>query len=256
MGLETYEHDAIVELVLNRPPVNALNSAMYEQLEGVLGELDANERARVVVLKAAPGSRVFSAGADIKEFGDLFDPDRAQAFLRRALDVANRLERLPQITLGVIDGPALGGGAELLLPCDLRIGSTRATIGFPEITVGQFPGTGGALRLPWLIGEARARSMLFLGEPVDADTAKEMGLLCEVVATEDLKDRTARLAERLASYPAPAIAAIKQSVLGGRDGDVDRGTERDAQLASGVMNSAEARAGFERFLMSRGAPRK
>ena len=146
--------DKLAVLTMDRPPVNALDEVMYEALSRRLDELEGRKDIRVVILAAAKGLRAFSAGADIKDFERLFDPGESYRFCRLAHEVNNRFERLSQITLAAIDGAVLGGGAELVLAFDIRVASLTARIGFPEVTVGQAPLTGGTLRLPWLIGES------------------------------------------------------------------------------------------------------
>ncbi|RWI88924.1 enoyl-CoA hydratase/isomerase family protein [Mesorhizobium sp.] len=251
MAVHQRVEDAVCVLTLDRPPVNALNRDFYAEFLSLLAEIASNDNIRVVVLEAAPGLRAFSAGADIKEFERLFDPETAREFFSLAHEVPNAVESLEKITIAAVDGPALGGGAELLLSFDFRILSRRAKIGFPEVKVGQFPGTGGTLRLPWLVGEAAAKEMLLSGAMIDAERAFALRLATEVVEAGDAATAALELAHRLSRHPAQAVAAVKRSVLGNRDRNVAAGTRRDTALSLWVGNSPDAHEGHRSFVERR-----
>jgi enoyl-CoA hydratase/carnithine racemase len=238
-------------LTLDRPPVNALSYDVYVELRGHLAAVAADPNIRVLVVEASPALRAFSAGADIKEFERLFDPVTADQFFSIAHEVPERLERLEKITIAAVEGVALGGGAELLLSFDFRIFGSNARIGFPEVTVGQFPGTGGTLRLPWLIGEAAARELLLTGAPVDAQRAFALGL-CNRVTDAGAASAAAReLAHDLAERPAQAVAAIKRSILANRDHDTAAGIHRDTALSRWVGEGADSVEGYRSFVERR-----
>ncbi len=242
--------ERVAVLTLDNPPVNALSTRVYAELEARIAALEADEDVRVVVL-AAGGTRAFSAGADIREFERFFAPGEGYNMAVRILRLLSRLEALPKITIAAIDAPALGGGCELILACDLRVASTTAMLGFPEVRVGQFPGTGGTLRLPWLIGEARAREMLITGESIGAERALEIGLVHRVVEPGAALGYSIDWARELASRPAPGIAAIKRSILANRAGDTEAASIADAELSEWVFQSAEAREGYRAFIEKR-----
>src|SRR3954466_2984799 len=119
--LQRTTEGGVAVLTLARPPVNALNFDVYGELLASVSDLAADRSVRVMVLRTEQGARAFSAGADIKEFERLFDPVQAQAFFTLAHEVTNAIEGLDIITVVAIDGPALGGGAELALSFDLRV---------------------------------------------------------------------------------------------------------------------------------------
>jgi enoyl-CoA hydratase len=243
----------VAVLTMDRPPVNALNDAMYLALSRELDRLETRSDVRVVILTAGRGLRVFSAGADIKDFERLFDHGESYRFCRLAHEVNNRFERLPQITIAAIDGAALGGGAELVLAFDLRVSSQVSRIGFPEITVGQAPLTGGTLRLPWLIGESAARAILLSGEPISADRAYQLGLFHMVVPSGQAFPAALEWGQRLARHPAQAVLGIKLSLSLNRDRDVGSGTDRDTILSQWIFEGADAREGHNAFVESREA---
>ena len=242
---------AVCVLTLNRPPVNALNMHMYQTLSKTLKKLRENRSIRVVVLTSTDESRAFCAGADIKEFGSLIEENKSYDFFKLAHEVCNNLESLPQVTIGALNGVVLGGGAELVLSLDFRIASENAQIGFPEITVGQFPGTGGTMRLPWLVGESIARSILLTGDPVSAERALSIGLFHQVVACKDVFSTAEKLAVRLSQYPAHGIVALKRSLLLNRDDDIARATERDIRLSEWVFRGYDSMEGQRAFIEKR-----
>ncbi len=241
----------IALLRMNRPPVNAIDAAMYAALETHLDALERERDVRVVILAAAKGLRAFSAGADINDFERLFDPGESYRFCRVAHEINNRFERLSKVTIAAIDGAVLGGGAELVLAFDLRVASNAVRIGFPEITVGQAPATGGTLRLPWLIGESAARAILLTGEPISAERAYQLGLFHMLVSPGLALSTAMDWARHLARCPAQAVVAIKQSVFLNRDHDLARGTERDSLLSQWVFEGADAREGHSAFVEKR-----
>jgi len=238
---------AVGVLTLDRPPVNALSHDVYVALGEQLDIVAADPSLRVLVVTSNPDLRAFSAGADIKEFERLFDPVTARQFFDIAHEIPDRLERLEKVTIAAVEGAALGGGAELLLSFDFRIFGEKARIGFPEVTVGQFPGTGGTLRLPWLIGEAPARELLLTGAAIDAPRAHALGLCNSVVAPGEALASAMHLAQDLAGRPAQAVAAIKRSILANRDHDTRAGIARDTALSLWVGDGPDSREGYAAF---------
>lgn len=245
-------HDGpVCVLTLDRPPVNALSYEVYAVLREQLADIAADSAIRVLVVDASAELRAFSAGADIKEFEQLFDPVTAERFFSIAHEVPEAVERLDKVTIAAVEGAALGGGAELLLSFDFRIFGSKARIGFPEVTVGQFPGTGGTMRLPWLIGEAAARELLLTGQSIDAQRALELGLCNRVVEAGQASAVALALAHDLAGRPAQAVTAIKRSILANRDHDSAAGIRRDTMLSRWVGDGPDSREGYRAFVERR-----
>ncbi|QRG09028.1 enoyl-CoA hydratase/isomerase family protein [Xanthobacter dioxanivorans] len=142
--IRTEREGAVATLTLSRPPVNAIDPAFVDALEAALDTVEAMQPTLVVIRS---NQKCFCAGADLALIRSFFDgadgTGRMVAYVRTLHAVFNRLEALPAVTLAVIDGPALGGGLELALACDLRIATTRAKLGLPEARVGMIPGAGG-----------------------------------------------------------------------------------------------------------------
>jgi len=200
--------DGIALLRLNNPPLNPVTVEMTRQLGEALAALADDSTVRAVVLAGA-GDRGFCAGSDVREFPAL--RERAvEAKLGRENDVWTRLEELPQPTVAAIHGWALGGGFELALCCDLRVTDDDATLGLPEIRLGVFPGSGGPIRLVRLIGQSRAKALVYLGDPITAREAERLGLVHRVVPRGQAAHAALDLARRLAAQPAQAIQASKR----------------------------------------------
>ena len=209
--METLTHltpDGIARITLNRPEArNALSTSLLGSLRESLETLAENPDVRVLILTG--GEQAFSAGADLKERHTMNDDElgRHSAEIEAA---ARDLAHFPMPVIAVIRGYALAGGAELALACDMRLASPDAVLGFPEVHIGIFPGAGGPLRLPRLIGSGAARFMLFSGRQVSAADALEMGLVQAVCA--DPLSRAQEWAADIAMAAPLAIRALKRAL--------------------------------------------
>jgi enoyl-CoA hydratase len=207
------ERDGDIAVVtLNRPEVrNALNRALLTDLVTTLDELAADESLRVLILTGA-GERAFSAGADLVERRSMTATELT-AHTGQANEAALRLERFPVPVIAAIRGYALAGGAELAIACDLRIAGSDAAIGFPEVKVGVFPGAGGLVRLPRIVGSGIARDLLFTGRRVGAGEAFNLGLYNRVVPPDDVMSEAIKIAQEVASNAPLAIRAMKRALV-------------------------------------------
>jgi enoyl-CoA hydratase/carnithine racemase len=166
----------------------------------------------VIILEAA-GEKAFCVGADILAWTALSPLDMWSEWVRRGHRVFDRLERAKQPVICAIQGFAYGGGLELALACDIRIVTDSARFAMPEVKLGTVPGWGGTDRLPRLIGSARAKQMIFTGEPIAADVAERWGLVNEVVPAGPLSDRVTELAQKIAANAPVAVQTAKQLIL-------------------------------------------
>ena len=180
--------DGVAVITLNNPKVNALSQALLAELRAAAEEMIADPPGAVVI---TGGERIFAAGADISEFGTAEQAERSPRAFHAAL---NAVADIPRFVIAAVSGYALGGGCELALACDYRIGGERAVFGQPEILLGVIPGGGGTQRLPRLIGPSRAKEMMITGRQVKADEALRIGLADEVVSSETLHERALDLA--------------------------------------------------------------
>lgn len=205
-------HDGgIVIMTLNRPRArNALSRALVAELKAVAGLLSADKTLRAVVLTGA-GERAFCAGADLIERQTMSVEERT-AHTSAILEAIEALAAIPVPVIAAIRGYALAGGAELALACDLRIGASDAVFGFPEVRIGIFPGAGGVVRLPRLIGTPAANDLLFTGRQVDAGESFRLGLLDGLVAPDEVLDAALLKAAAIAENAPLAVRALKRAL--------------------------------------------
>jgi enoyl-CoA hydratase len=234
--------DGVTVLRLDRPPANALSTAMLEQIAAAARGLVSEPPGAVVV---TGGPRIFAAGADINEFGG---PDEAAVIgghFREALDL---VARIPRPVIAAVNGYALGGGCELALACDLRVAADDAGFGQPEILLGIIPGGGATQRLPRLIGTARAKELIFTGRRVKADEALRIGLVDRVVPAADVLDDALAWAASLARGPSAALAHAKRAIDDGLDVSLAAGLDIEHDLFTEVARTDDAATGVASFL--------
>lgn len=170
----------IAILRINRPEaLNAMNIDVISELSQTIDKVGADESIKVIIITGA-GEKSFCAGADISYMVDI-DPINAEKYASSAQSVLNKIERIEKPVLGAINGYALGGGCELAMVCDIRIASSNAKLGQPEVTIGIPPGWGGTQRLMRLVGPAKAKELVFTGKMIPAEEAFQLGLVNNVI---------------------------------------------------------------------------
>jgi enoyl-CoA hydratase/carnithine racemase len=232
------EHIATIRL--DRPPMNALNTAVQAEIAAAAAQVSADPEVRAVVIYG--GEKVFAAGADVKEMSGLSYADMA-ARSRALQDSFTAVARIGKPVIAAITGYALGGGLELALCADFRVAGQGARVGQPEILLGLIPGAGGTQRLPRLIGPARAKGCFF---PVDEALA--IGLVDRVVPDAEVEAAAVALAERFAAGPAVALRAAKLAIDAGLESDLDTGLEIERLHFSGLFATEDAQAGMRSFV--------
>jgi enoyl-CoA hydratase/carnithine racemase len=229
---------------LDRPPVNALNAQVQDELAETAAAAAGDPDVGAVVLYG--GERAFAAGADVKEMqGRSFAEMAARAADLQAAFTA--VARIPKVVIAAVTGYALGGGCELALTADFRFAAEDARLGQPEILLGIIPGAGGTQRLPRLVGPARAKAMIYSGRPYGAAECLAIGLVDEVHPAAEVYRRAVQAAARYAAGPGLALRAAKQAVDGGLDVALDAGLllERHAfQALFATEDAAEGMASF------------
>lgn len=206
--------DGVAWLRLNRPERrNAIDSGMRAAMRDAMEALDADGSVRVAVLTGAGDA--FCSGVDLKEASD---GDRPHVLTQLHAPVSAPLDAFSKPLIAVVNGPAVGGGLELALACDLRVASTRATFALPEARIGSLPGSGGTQRLAMHASSAIAGRMLFTGEAIDAEQARRAGLVSDVVEPGQLGALAERLAAAVASCAPLSLQAIKAALTAGRPG--------------------------------------
>ena len=168
-------------LRINRPEaLNAMNIDVVSELSQTVDKIGADESIKVIIITGT-GEKAFCAGADISYMVDI-DPITAEKYASLAQSVLNKIERIEKPVIGAINGYALGGGCELAMVCDIRIASSNARLGQPEVTIGIPPGWGGTQRLMRLVGPAKAKELVFTGRMIPAEEAFELGLVNNVIS--------------------------------------------------------------------------
>jgi enoyl-CoA hydratase len=204
----------VARMVLDRPEkLNALDPEMLGQLEEAVAHVEQSNEVRVMILQAS-GEKAFCVGADILAWTALSPLGMWSEWVRRGHRIFDRVERARQPVICAIQGLAYGGGLELALACDVRIVSDTARLAMPEVKLGTVPGWGGTDRLSKMIGSARAKQMIFSGEPIAADVAERWGLANEMVPAASLSDRVAALASKIAENAPVAVQTAKQLIAG------------------------------------------
>jgi enoyl-CoA hydratase len=249
----TLEQDGAVAVVtINRPAVlNALSEAVLREIQSAFDALADDDGVRAIVLTGA-GEKAFVAGADIKELASQ-TPVSGRETARRGQRLFTRIEQLGKPVIAAINGFALGGGCELALACTFRFAADTAKIGLPEITLGLLPGYGGSVRLPRLIGKARAMEMILTGKPVTADEAFRTGLVNRVVPAASLVAEAKAFAAELAAKAPIALRFAMQSIERGLEMPAGEALELEATLFGLVATTADFREGTTAFLEKRKA---
>jgi enoyl-CoA hydratase len=240
----------VAVLTVDRPKaLNALNSATLLELEAAVRRVADDASVRALIVTGA-GEKAFVAGADIAEMRD-YTTAQALAFAQLGHRALASLEALGVPTIAAVNGYALGGGCELALACDLIYASTNARLGLPEVTLGVMPGFGGTQRLTRLVGRARAKELIFTGEPVEAAKARELGLVLEVLPPGELLAHCKKVAATIGKRGPVALAQAKRAIDQGADLSLGPANELERQAFGLLFGTADQKEGMAAFLGKR-----
>ena len=243
--------DSAALVTLNRPDkLNAMSMMLKAELVRALQELDADEKTRVIILTGA-GQKAFTAGADIHEFQGRTPMDQWRMYEHGT--IYDAVDRLSKPVLAMINGYCFGGGLELAMACDIRIASSRATLGQTELNIGIIPGGGGSQRLSRLVGLGAAMKLTLTGDRIEADEALRIRLVDEVVPHARLEQRTLEIAGKIASHSALAVRLAKAAVRASIRLPLDQGLRYEQTLFALAMASADKEEGVRAFLEKRNA---
>ncbi len=218
----TSKSDGICTVRINRPDkLNAMNADVARELVSTFEDLGHDDGVKVIIL-TGEGSKAFSAGADIAYMSGI-SPDESVEYARLGQLVTATVELVRQPTIAAINGFALGGGCELAMSCDIRIAADTARLGQPEVTIGIPPGWGGTQRLMRIVGIAKAKELVYRGNMIKADEARQIGLVNQVVPLDSLMEEATRMAAEIADNSAMGIQMSKVAINKGRNADLDTG---------------------------------
>jgi enoyl-CoA hydratase len=239
----------IATVRLNRPPVNSLNVNAYTDIYNAFSELEKNDAVRAIILTGT-GEKAFAAGLDVKEVAGKTIPDY-YAFGKISRMCLDKVAAVQKPTIAALFGFVFGGGCELALACDLRIASLDASIGCPEVNLGIIPGSGGTQRIPRLIGVAKAKELLFMGDTVTGEEAARIGLVNKAVPKDKVYEEAKAWAARLAAKPRVALMVLKNIIDNGMNMDLQSALnyENDSFVVTYV--SEDGREGFKAFTEKR-----
>jgi enoyl-CoA hydratase len=238
----------VARVTINRPDkLNALNIATRNDIPAAFAELERDDDVRVVIITGA-GDKAFVAGADISEFAGMTAVGQRAVMKARVFDA---VEDFSKPVIAMINGFALGGGCELALACDIRIASSKAKFGQPEIKLGIIPGGGGTQRLTRLVGEGKAMELILTGDMIGAEEAERIGLVNYVVAPEELEAKTLEVANKIAEMSPVALAMAKQAVKNAARLDLRAGLEAEVDLFALCFSSEDKEEGVRAFIEKR-----
>lgn len=239
--------DRVARITFARPPLNIFNIAMMREIGRALDVCISRRDLAAVVFAAAPGAKAFSAGVAIEEHVE----ETVYQMLDSFHSIFRILEQLARPTIAVVDGPALGGGCEVVAGCDIVIATDRARFGQPEIKLGVFPPLA-AILLPRIIGEKRARELILTGEVIDAATALEFGLVNQVVPVGELEQKVLELLTKLRELSAAGLEMTCRAL------NLGRGVTFDSSLRAvenlyllELMKTEDATEGVRAFMEKR-----
>jgi enoyl-CoA hydratase len=249
--ISTVRREAVAVVTIDNPPMNALSSALLDELETEVDALDGDDGVRAIVLRGA-GERAFVAGADIKEFPALRESASERGGSARGIQkLGHRMDAAHTPFVAAIRGFCLGGGLELAMCCDVRICADDATLGQPEIKLGLIPGGGGTQRLPRLVGHGRAMFLNLTGDFVDAETAYAWGLVERVVPVAELEETALAVAGRIAAQSPHAVSVLRELARTTRDLPLEEGLRREADGFERCLRSEDGAEGVAAFIEKR-----
>jgi enoyl-CoA hydratase len=243
------KNEGICTVKINNPQtLNALNAEVLSELETAFDLIRDDNEVYVVVITGE--GKAFVAGADIAYMRDL-DASEAKKFSEDGSRVFRKIETLNKVVIAAVNGFALGGGCELAMACDMRIASTKAKFGQPEVGLGIIPGFSGTQRLARLVGLGRAKELIFTGGHIDADEAYRIGLVNKVTEKENLMEETYKIADKIKSNSRIAIKYAKESMNRGTETDIETGIAFESNVFGLCFASEDQEEGMGAFLEKR-----
>jgi enoyl-CoA hydratase len=246
----------IAKVTINRPDkLNSLNQEVIAALKQMCSWAESTDSVRCIVICGAgpnpppEGKRqrpnAFVAGADITEFVGKRSEEIRETFTDNAIEA---IWNLSKPTIAMVDGFALGGGCEVACSCDIRVASSRATFGTPEIKLGLIPGYGGTQRLAHLVGYGKAMEMVMTGNNVNADEAYRIGIVNQLVSPEELENVTMELAQTIAAKSMHTLRVAKKTIRAALDNSITEGVRIEAEAFANLFDSEDKEIGVQAFI--------
>jgi enoyl-CoA hydratase len=252
-GMKQFIHfqtdDAIAVVTVDRPPVNALNRQVEDEIADVFDELGTLSEVGAVIVTGG-GTKAFIAGADIKMISEK-NPKQAFEMSTGTQRVLLKIEKFDKVVIAAVNGLALGGGCEVALSCDIRVADESAVFGFPEVGLGLLPGAGGTQRLPRLVGMGKAKELICTGDPIPADEAKRIGLVERIAPKGKAVAEAKSLAKRVLLRGPIAVRNAKKAINEGIDLAFEEGLKKEAELFAALFETQDMKEGVRAFLEKR-----
>ncbi|BEP28183.1 enoyl-CoA hydratase-related protein [Helicovermis profundi] len=244
--LELKKEESIAIVSFNREKaLNALNSAMLDEISDMTKLLKNDEEVNVVIFTGK--GKAFIAGADISEMEKL-NSFEGMAFGKKGSEVFTMIENLEKPTIAAINGYALGGGCEFAMACDIRLASSKAKFGQPEVGLGIIPGFSGTQRLPKLVGLAKAKELIFTGDIISSEEAKSIGLITYIYEADELMENAKTLAKKISKNAQLAVRNAKRSINEGFNKDMVSASSIEATYFGMCFSSEDQKNGMKAFL--------
>jgi len=245
------KNEGICTVKINNPKsLNALNAEVLSDIEGAFDQLKDDNEVSVVILTGE--GKAFVAGADIAYMKDLSVLD-AKKFGEDGSRIFRKIETLDKVVIAAVNGFALGGGCELCMACDIRIASTKAKFGQPEVGLGITPGFSGTQRLPRLVGLGIAKELIYTGNVIKAEEAYRIGLVNKVVEPEALIEEAYSMAKKIKSNARTAVKYCKESINKGVETDIETAISYESNMFALCFASEDQKEGMTAFLEKRNA---
>ena len=246
-----YEKDGSVGiLTINRPKaLNVLNWETLKELGSFIENDLPKENLRALIITGA-GDKAFVAGADVGQMSEM-SAGEFREYIDYAHKIFNLIEDASVPSIAAVNGYALGGGCELALACDLRIASDKTKIGFPEVKLGIFPGWGGSQRVTRIMGNGKAKELIYTGDMVSAEEALRLGLVERVVPHEVVMKEALELAQTISSRAPLAVSAAKKAINQGSEMKIKDALELEKDLIDSCFDTEDRAEGMKAFLEKR-----
>jgi enoyl-CoA hydratase/carnithine racemase len=248
--IELLHSDGVATITINRPEtLNAIDKVVLEELEYAFEKVEEDDNIRVVIITGG-GEKAFVAGGDIAAMRDM-SVLQGEKFVYKGQAVLSKIENCNKVVIAALNGYTLGGGAELALACDIRIASEKAQIGLPEVVIGLYPGWGGTQRLVRLVGKGITKELVFTGERIGVQEAKELGIINRVVKHEELMSECYKIAEKIVANSPIAIMQAKKAINQGSEISLGNALVLEAEAWLVNFSTEDRVEGLSAFLEKR-----